>query len=195
MKRLVLAGLICLAVQMLAVCVQPIWSAGSTRADEFSAVKCGEDVVSVLSGKPVSNGRIVAIEAAHNDIGLRHLGASEVNDSLSLVGWKICGSEYQLLEDKRIHDAIRFPSHSRRQPAFFGTCTLNGKELSDAVTAVLDNPKPRSPTEPPYSPQDTTLLAVIAAWRVDKVHLRLVKLPTEGLQCPRGGIFTTDGGM
>ncbi len=195
MKRLAIAVIICLVVHMLAMGVQPSWSAGSAQVDEFSALRCGEDVVSALIGKPVCNGRVVSIEAAHSDIGLQHTGASEVKDGLSLVGWKICGVEYQLLTAKRIHDAIRFPSHSRRQPAFFGKCTLNGKELSDAVIAVLDNPEPRSPTEPRYSPEDTMLLAVIAAWRVDEMHLRLVTLPTEGLQCPRGGIYTIDGGM
>ncbi len=195
MKRLAVAGVLCLVVSMLAACAQPSRSAGGTRADEFSDVRCGEEVIRALIGKPVRNGRAVAIEAAHHDIGLQHTGASEVNHGLSLVGWKICGIEYQLLQAKRVHDAIQFPSHSRRQPAFLGTCTLNGKRLPDAVLAVLDNPEPRGPTEPPYSPEDTTPLAAIAAWRVDEAHLRLIKLPTEGLQCPRGEIFTVDGGM
>ncbi|OPY71889.1 MAG: hypothetical protein A4E64_03145 [Syntrophorhabdus sp. PtaU1.Bin058] len=195
MKRLAITVVACLVVSILAACLQPSWSADGKRTDEFSDVRCGKDVIKALVGKPVRNGRVVAIEAAHRDIGLQHTGASEVKSGLSLVGWKICDGEYQLLQASRIYDVIQFPSHSRRQPAFFGTCTLNGKRLPDAVLAVLDNPEPSNPTEPPYSPEDSTPLAAIVAWRIDEVHLRIVKLPIEGLQCPRAEIFTVDGGM
>lgn len=195
MTRLAAASLFCLMVPPLVAGAQSSRGTGTTRADEFSAVRCGHDVPAALIGKAVRKGRVVAIEAAHRDIGLQNTGGSEVNDSLFLGGWVMCGAEYQLLESpRRVRDAIRFPPHSRRQPAFFGTCTVNGKKLPDAVLAVLDNPEPRGPAEPPYAPEDPTPLAAIAAWRVDEARARLVKIPTQGLRCPRGQIFTVDGG-
>jgi hypothetical protein len=169
-------------------------SAAAPRTDEFSAVRCGEDVVKALTGKAVVDGRVVEIEAAHRDIGLKNLGGSDVNDTLFQIGWSICGDEYQLLETRgKVSDAIRFPNHSRRQPGFLGACAANGKAV-DGVLAVLDNPSPRSPGEPPYEPGDTTMLDGMTAWRIDMARARFVALPVDGLRCPRGGIFTVDGG-
>ena len=166
------------------------------RVDEFSAIRCGEDVVTALVGRRALNGRVVEIEAAHRDIALKDLGASQVNNHLSLIAWSICGAEYQLLVSRgKVSDAIRFPSHSRRQPEFLGTCTLKGKALTDDVLAVLDNPNPRRPTEPPYRPDDATPLAAVHAWRIDEVRGRFVPLTVDGLRCPRGRIDSADGGL
>jgi hypothetical protein len=197
MNRLAMAGLLSLVIPLPAAGAQTNRGTSATRMDEFSSVRCGENVVKALLGRAVRNGPVVEIEAAHREIGLKDTGGSDVNDALFLIGWAMCGEEYQLLETRgRISDAVRFPPHSRRQPAFFGMCTVNGKAVAERMLAVLDNPSPRGPTEPPYASQDTTLLRAITAWRIDEVRARLVPLAVDGLRCPRGGgIFTVDGGM
>ena len=166
------------------------------QPDEFAAVRCDADIVHALVGRQPSDGRVRAVEAAHRDIQLKNIGGSEASDSLFLGGWAICGRDFQLLESpRRIDDVIEFPSHSRRYPAFFGTCHLEGKELKDGVIAILDNPSPRAVGTPPYQPTDTTSLSPRVAWRIDEVHRKFVELPVERLRCPRGRIFTIDGGM
>jgi hypothetical protein len=196
MNRFAVAAVASLVIPVPAAGTQTDRGASATRVDEFSAVRCGQDVVKALVGRAVRNGRVVEIEAAHRDIGLKDVGGSELNDTLFQIGWAMCGDEYQLLETRgMVSDAIRFPRHSRRQPAFLGTCNINGKAL-DGVLAVLDNPNPRRPTEPPYESGDTTTLGAITAWRIDEVRARFVPLSVDGLRCPRGGgIFTVDGGM
>jgi len=169
-------------------------TAAKGREDAFSTVHCGADVVKSLIGGRLPDGRAAAIEAAHADIKLKDVGGSEITDDLFLAGWQLCGHEYQLLVSRdRVSDVILFPPHSGRQPAFLGSCTLQAKQLKD-VLAVLDNPSPRVNGRPPYPPDDTTLLAVISAWRIDVAGRRFVPVATAGLRCPRGGIFTSDGG-
>jgi hypothetical protein len=168
--------------------------AASPRADGFSAVHCGADVAKSLVGGTMPNKPVAAIEAAHTDIKLEDVGGSDITESLFLGGWQMCGHEYQLLiRGDRIEDARQLPPHSRRQPAFLGACTLHDKRV-DHVLAVLDNPAAGSKAHPPYSPDDTTSLAANAAWRVDTKARRLIGIAASGLRCPRGGIFTADGG-
>jgi hypothetical protein len=162
--------------------------------DAFSNVRCGADVPKALIGGRMPNGASSAIEAAHPTIKLKDLGGSEITDDLFLGGWQMCGAEYQLLVRRdRIEDAVQLTAHSRRQPAFLGACSASGKR-TDNVLAVLDNPSPRANGQPPYAPDDTTSLAALSARRVDSATRRLVAMPTTGLRCPRGGIFTVDGG-
>lgn len=164
--------------------------------DPFSMVHCGSDIAKALIGRPFPNGSSKAAESAHTAIGLRDVGGSIVNDSLFLGGWSMCGHEYQLLiSGDKITAVLAFPTHSRRQPAIIGTCTVRGKALGDGVLAVLDNPAPRSVGQPPYSPEDTTSLSAIAAWRIDEKNRQFRELSATSVQCPRGQIFTIDGGM
>lgn len=194
-----------LAIPLVGTLVLLSWASGAeaqsrsaqrrSSADEFAGVRCSRDVRSAMIGRALARGRAVQIEAAHRDIGLRNLGGSEVNDTLFLGGWEICGNEYQvLMTPSRITDVARFPAHSRRNPAVFGTCTRDGKRIRDGVLAVLDNASAPDSAELHYSSDDTTSLAAIAAWRVDERHGRFVKLASAGLRCPRGQINTADGG-
>jgi hypothetical protein len=164
------------------------------RADVFSKVRCGADVAKALVGGTMPNKPSAALAAAHADIKLADLGGSEITDTLFLGGWQMCGHEYQLLLQRdRIADVLQFPPHSRRQPAFLGACSAGGKRV-DHVLGVLDNPAPRATGQPAYAPDDTTSLAVVAAWRIDTGSRRMVSMTPGGLRCPRGGIITTDGG-
>ncbi|HKS07279.1 MAG TPA: hypothetical protein VJR92_13310 [Gemmatimonadaceae bacterium] len=169
---------------------------GAPMQDAFANVRCGENVVHALVGQAAGRARMAALEAAHTDIKLQGAGGFPITDSLFLTGWMMCDNEYQFLTyARRYVDGIQFPAHSRRQPAFMGACTENGKPVNGVVLAVLDNPLPRAIGEPPYAPSDTTSLAATSAWRVDVDARRFVALQTNGLRCPRGGIVTRDGGM
>jgi hypothetical protein len=169
-------------------------TAAQPHQDAFAKVRCGADLTKVLVGGSLPAKPVAAIEAAHADIKLKDVGGSSIDDNLFLGGWQMCGQEYQLLTRRdRIEDAVRFPPHSRRQPAYLGACLLGDKRIDD-VLAVLDNPAPRAKGQPPYPPNDTTSLAAIAAWRVDARARRIVGIPASGLRCARGGIVTLDGG-
>jgi len=155
-----------------------------SAADGFSKVKCGGDIPAALIGVVLANERSSAVEARHKDLGLKDLGGDELSGGLSLSGWLICGSEYQLITDKRnvVRDVLKFPEHSKASPEFLGSCRINGKPLPGDVIAVLNN-----------QPGAENLSAKFA-WKIDTKTAKFVKLDTAGMQCPRDGINTADGG-
>ena len=162
--------------------------------DEFAGIKCGTDITRSLIGKRDSNERVVVLEGRHKDLGLKDLGGTEISDRLFLISWRICGSEYELLVNTKqglIRDVLPFPSHSRTAPMFIGTCQVEGKEVSDAILAVLDN-------SAGYNARDgklaKTLLRASSAWKVDEGKEKFAVQSTEKLECPLGGIVTHDGG-
>jgi hypothetical protein len=129
------------------------------------------------------NERVVVIEDRHKDLGLHDLGGTEISDDLFLASWKICGEEFELLEKKEVvGDVLKGPSHSRSSPLFIGTCTREAAPVSGTIVAVL-NDKPGMAT-----------LSATSAWKIDEQYLKFVELSTPGLQCPRDGIVTSDGG-
>ncbi len=91
-----------------------------------------------------------------------------------------------------IRDVLPFV-HSRKQPAFAGTCKIDGQEIPDEIIAVLDISVPLKAGQH-YAPNDTTLVPAISAWRIDETRALFVKFPLAGLLCPRNSIFTKDGG-
>lgn len=173
--------------------------AGPAQArDVFDAIHCGADVPKLLIGKSLSSPDepVVKTEARHKAIGLVDEGGDIVNDHLNETVWRICGSSYQMLVDDKdvIRDVIPF-AHSRATPAFSGICKIGGKDMADAVDAVLDNRKGADPNpEHHYASDDKTLLPAMAAWRIDESHAKYVGVPTQGMMCPRSGLFTLDGG-
>jgi hypothetical protein len=157
-------------------------------------VRCASDIPKALLGKKSGNGPVSVTESKHPDLKLRDLGSSEVTGGMSYIAWAICGSEYALLErDGRIRDVILFPAHSKRHPGFLGACVIDGRKVPDSVLAVLDNVAPPN-NQQRYSPTDSTLLPAASAWRVDSATARYLVIPAKGVRCPRGGIFTADGG-
>jgi hypothetical protein len=155
----------------------------ANASDQFERVRCGSDVRKALIGQKASNERIVVLEDRYEALGLKNLGADQISDSLYAVDWLICGNEYVLLEDELVRDVILLPPHSKSTPAFSGICQVNGRDLADVIIAVLN-----------FAP-GTRPLTAAAAWKIDTKRAKFVKMSTDGLVCPRSGIFTTDGGQ
>ena len=153
-------------------------------ADAFEKIQCGPDVAKMLSGQRMSDDPVGAIESRHAALGLKDLGGSEVSDHLFSGSWRICGSEFVLLVDDHsvIRDVLPFPAHSKSTPGFGGSCADKGMPVEGTILAVL-NDEPGAKT-----------LAAQSAWKIDEKAAKFVKLPTDGLRCPRDGIFTVDGG-
>jgi hypothetical protein len=152
-------------------------------SDSFEKVQCGADIPKALIGQRTSNERVLAIEARHKALGLKDLGSDTISDHLSSVNWLICGTEYILLEDNIVRDVLPFPPHSKQAPAFTGVCQINGKDVPELIVAVLNY---KAGAEP---------LTASAAWKIDEKRAKFVTMSTDGLLCPRSGIFTIDGGM
>jgi hypothetical protein len=159
-------------------------SAHTAAADEFQNVKCGGDIPKAVIGQRSANGPVVATEKKYRALDLKDLGGDEISDRLSTVNWMICGAEYILLIDRGglVRDALAFPAHSKTAPSFSGICQMKGKDLPDIFVAVLDG----------AGAADS--LPVQTAWKIDQQHAKFVKVPGEGLSCPRSGISTGDGG-
>jgi hypothetical protein len=153
-------------------------------ADEFQKVKCGDDIPKAVIGQRSANGPVVATEKKYHALDLKDLGGEEISDRLSTVNWMICGAEYILLIDRGglVRDALAFPAHSKTAPSFSGICQMKGKDLPDIFVAVLDGAN------------SADSLPVQTAWKIDQQHAKFVKVPGEGLSCPRSGISTGDGG-
>lgn len=157
----------------------------TASADEFQKVKCGADIPKALIGQRSSNAPVVVTEKKYAALGLKHMGADEISDRLNSINWMICGTEYMVLVERRgsIADAVPFPEHSKAKPAFSGLCQSGGKDLPDIFAGVLDGAS------------KADMLPVVTAWKIDKQRARFVKVPSEGLLCPRSGIYTVDGGL
>jgi hypothetical protein len=155
-----------------------------SAADLFSKVRCDADIPKALIGGFMTNERDVSIEARHKNLGLKDLGGSELTGGLFLSSWLICGNEYLLIMDKRsvVRDVLQFPQHSKASPEFTGACQVNGKELPEDIVAVLNNQA------------GAEYLSAKFAWKIDPRKAKFVKLATEGMQCPRSGIISADGG-
>jgi hypothetical protein len=162
--------------------------------DEFAGIKCGTDIPKALMGKRTSNERVVVTEARHKDIGLKDLGGDEVSDRLFLIGWQICGSEYELLlntKTSQVLDVITVPPHTKTTPEAIGGCQVNGKDDPAAIIALLDNSAGYNPADPSLARQS---LKAKVGWKIDEAHNRFVSLPPETLTCPLATVVTSDGG-
>jgi len=152
--------------------------------DGFSNIQCGSDIPKALIGRHMTNERVAVIENRHKDLGLKNLGAIDISDKLFSISWKICGSEYMLLEDDKsvVRDALKIPEHSKRWPLSIGECQIKGAKAPGSIVAILDNEGGKS------------TLSATAAWKIDEKGKRFIKISTEGLLCSREGIITEDGG-
>ncbi len=179
---------------LLAGCCMILPGGAASAQDAFDSVRCGNNIPMAIIGKIQPSGRVVAIESKHRDIGLKDEGSTEVSNDLYIIGWLICGSQFELLVDKNnvIRDVLPF-THSRKQPAAGGPCTMDGREIPDEVLAILNIPVPL-PANQRYGLNDTSTAQAIKAWRVDEVAARFVELPAERIRCPLRNIYTKDGG-
>jgi len=160
-------------------------TAQAATADEFQKVKCGDDIPKAMIGQRSGNERVVVTEKKYQSLGLKHLGSDQISDSLSSIDWRICGAEYSALvtREGRVGDVIPIPPHSKQSPAFTGTCQLKGKDLPDIIFAILNRSK------------DAENLPALNAWKIDEQNAKFVRMPTDGLLCPKSGIYTVDGGL
>jgi hypothetical protein len=155
-----------------------------SAADLFTKIQCGTDIPKALIGGVMGNEKSASLEARHKALGLKDLGGEELEGDLFLGSWLICGNEYQLILDKKsvVRDVLQFPQHSKASPEFMGTCRQNGKQLPGEIIAVLNNQA------------GAENLSAKSAWKIDRKTAKFVKLDTAGMQCPRSGIITADGG-
>jgi hypothetical protein len=157
---------------------------GMCASDGFSAIRYGSDIPKALVGRTMPNEKVVVIEERHKDLGLKDLGGTEISKRLFLISWLICGDEYVLLEENDVvRDVLKFPRHSKDSPQFIGACRLNGSDVPGTIIAVLKNDK------------EAKNLPATVAWKIDEKRMKFISLQTEGLQCPRSGIITVDGGL
>ena len=154
------------------------------RGDLFATVRCGTDIPKALIGRFMSNERVALTEARHKDLSLKNLGGSEITERLFSTSWLICGNEYMLITDKKdiVRDVLQVPQHSKDAPQFIGMCRVHNKQLPDVIVAILTN---RAGVEN---------LPAKFAWKIDPKSAKFVKVDVEGMQCPRSGIITSDGG-
>lgn len=158
--------------------------------DEFASVRCTDDIAKALVGREAAIAPIAEIEAKHRDIGLKIGGGTAIPNGLSLTFRRLCGSEYAVLQTRRIRDVIVFPEHSRRRPGFVGTCTVNSTPTPSLVIAVLDSaPALRGQQR---TANDTTSLPAIVAWSIDAARGRFVELAPRNLRCPRSLVLPED---
>jgi hypothetical protein len=93
------------------------------------------------------------------------------------------GEDVLLEENDVVRDVLKFPRHSKDSPQFIGACELNGSDIPGTIIAVLKNDK------------EAKNLPATVAWKIDEKRMKFISLQTEGLQCPRSGIITVDGGL
>jgi len=154
------------------------------RADLFGTIRCGTDIPKALIGRFMPNERVALTEARHKNLGLKNLGGGDISERLDSTSWLICGNEYMLITDKKsiVRDVLQVPQHSKASPEFIGLCRVNNKQLPEVIVAILNN---RAGVEN---------LSAKFAWKIDPKTAKFVKLDAEGMQCPRDGIITADGG-
>jgi hypothetical protein len=169
---------------ILLPCLLLVCGAAYSAQDGFSGVRCGADIPAALHGRRMPDETVVTIESRHKDLGLKDLGADELEKGWSLISWQICGGEFMLIEDDRsiVRDVLKVPPHSKSTPESSGPCTMNGADVPGFVVAILDR-----------KPGGANLPATVA-WRVDEKEGKFIPLPTAGLLCSRAGIITADGG-
>lgn len=152
--------------------------------DGFEKVQCGSDIAKALIGQRTSDEPVAAIEGRHAALGLKNLGGSELSDRLFSASWLICGNEFALILDDHsvVRDALQFPPHSKSSPGFIGACQVNDEKVSGTIIAVLRDEA------------GAEMLAAQAAWKIDEKSAKFIKMDTNGIRCPRDGIFSVDGG-
>ncbi|MGA7833471.1 MAG: hypothetical protein WCA21_21165 [Terracidiphilus sp.] len=174
-------------ILLLAALISILTPIQARAADEFSGIKCGDNISQMLMGRQSSNQRVALLEKLHSNLGLKDLGGIEISDSLFLVSWRICGNEYaELLNTKKnlVQDVLPVPEHSLRLPlSFIEKCQVNGKEIPDAVIAILDNSQEKKPTG--YLAE--IMLPAKTAWKIDEHQEKFVALPIEQLSCTVSG--------
>jgi hypothetical protein len=157
--------LLCLLVLTLAC--------GTAAAEGFDGLTCGMDLAKALKGRHLPDEPSNTTDAKHKDIGLKGLGADEL-DWGSEVWMKMCGATYAMLVDQKalIRDVLKVPAEPGATLAFEGSC--KGGPKDHEVIAVVEDKA------------GATDLPAKAAWMIDDAKKRYASVPSEGMLCPRG---------
>lgn len=149
----------------------------NARPTDFAGLQCSADIPKLLIGRSMPNDRVVVTERRYRNLGLKDLGATELDAGSNAIWWRICGAELVELEDSHsvVRDVLSFGALPSKALLFEGNCTVNGKPLGDEVIAVLTD-------RPGHA-----MLAAAKAWTVDVAKGRFVPLDTAALSCPRSG--------
>ena len=145
----------------------------AAAGDGFDGVRCDADIAKALTGQHLPNGRVDATEARHKDLGLKNLGADEL-DWGNEEWWRICGARVALLLDKRdiVRDVLKIPAQAGTA-VFEGSC----KGAQGEVIAVVENQA------------GAAELAARTAWKIDDSRKAFAAVPAKGLLCPRDGLM------
>jgi hypothetical protein len=113
--------------------------ASIVAADEFTGLKCGDNIAQKLIGRKSKNERVVVIEERHKDLGLKDLGASMGDDeSISYITWQICDSRYAfIMKDGRIKDVYKFPATDSGNLEFMGPCKVGVETTPEYYVGIL----------------------------------------------------------
>lgn len=156
----------------------------SRAADGFKKVRCDQPIVPALIGARSSGNEPVArIEARRKAIGLKDLGADQIDDGVGTITWQICGRTFVVLDVHDVaRDAVELPPHSREAPAFSASsCEVGGKKVEGDFLGVFAS----------AASGDAPMLPVKTAWRIDRKRSKLVLLETPAA-CATDGIHSMD---
>jgi hypothetical protein len=170
--------------QLVGLALMLAVSSPSHAADGFEKVRCDQPILPALVGAKSSTVEpVVRTEARRKAIGLRHLGADEVDPGVSTINWEICGREFVVLSVGSVwRDAVELPAHSREAPAFSASaCEIGGRKTEGAFLGVFAR----------AAGSGVTALPVKAAWRIDRQKNKFVPLDTAAT-CATDGIYTAD---
>jgi hypothetical protein len=150
--------------------------AAEAREKGFTGLQCGADIPKLLVGRTMPNERVVVTESRYKNLGLRDLGATELDAGSNAIWWLICGTEIVELEDSHsvVKDVLSFKSLPSQALLFEGSCTVNNAPLRDEVVAVLAD-------QPGHA-----MLPATEAWTINEAKGRFIPLSPATLLCPRG---------
>lgn len=145
------------------------------REKGFAGLQCGADIPKLLVGRTMPNERVVVIESRYKNLGLRDLGATELDAGSNAIWWVMCGTELVELEDSHsvVKDVLSFKSLPDHALLFEGSCTVNNTPIQGEVVAIL------------VDQSGHTMLPATAAWMINESKERFIPLSTAMLLCPR----------
>ncbi|HXE23162.1 MAG TPA: hypothetical protein VN617_12625 [Rhodoferax sp.] len=172
-----LAQTVTLAVALMGCC--PVAQA---RAKGFAGLQCGANIPKLLIGRTMPNERVVVTERRYRNLGLKDLGATELDAGSNAIWWSICGAELVELEDSHsvVRDVLSFDSVPSKALLFEGGCTVNHQLLRNEVIAVLTDQAGHA------------MLAATKAWTIDAAKGRFMPQGTTALLCPRSGAHAVE---
>lgn len=167
---------------MLALALLGGCPAAQARPTGFAGLQCGANIPKLLIGRTMPNDRVVVTERRYRNLGLKDLGATELDAGYNAIWWSICGAQLVELEDSHsvVRDVLSFDSLPRKALLFEGGCTVHHQTLRNEVIAVLTDQAGHA------------MLAATKAWTIDVAKGRFMPQGTAALLCPRSGAHAVE---